>query len=266
MTRRSKNSTSNATYSLRASGNMKNTPQTNVAHLKCSSNCKTCGIKQRTGTVRYCCRLNESLELNSEGVPHFIESGIPERPCFFRVECTDECGCSVTRRANRIVQRGHQKPLLIFRHHIMEWSLRTLSSFDKDELITEYIGEILLERTIRRSQQYDLDLSYDAVREDGEKRPLVINAFTKGNEARFISTSCEPNAYFQTTVVERKGLCFNQGAIHATRGLVIGEEITIDYFGGKELGDEGMGHVPEVGLRVRFSKMPIHEGNDRGVQ
>ncbi|GMR61863.1 hypothetical protein PMAYCL1PPCAC_32058, partial [Pristionchus mayeri] len=116
-------------------------------------------------------------------------------------------------------------------------TIRAVTEFAEHELITEYCGKVQLEKTTGRSQQFDFSLGYDAVRDDGKKRPLVISAFKMGNEARFISHSCEPNAYFQTTVIERDALCTNRGAVHALRPIAGGEEITLDYFDGKGLND-----------------------------
>ncbi|GMS86827.1 hypothetical protein PENTCL1PPCAC_9003, partial [Pristionchus entomophagus] len=126
---------------------------------------------------------------------------------------------------------------------IKGWSLRALTEFKSNEFISEYVGEITLEKTTDRSQQYDFDLGYDAVREDGSKRPLNLCAYKKGNETRFISHTCQPNAYFQSTLVSRVGLFVNRVAILAKRYIQRGEEITIDYFDGKDLFDKKLGDV-----------------------
>ncbi|GMR61862.1 hypothetical protein PMAYCL1PPCAC_32057, partial [Pristionchus mayeri] len=90
-------------------------PQAKLHHLKCSSNCKTCTLEKRTDTVRFCCRLSESLELDKTGVPRFIMEGTPSCVVPFRTECTEECSCPESKCKNRVVQRGRQKPLAIFR-------------------------------------------------------------------------------------------------------------------------------------------------------
>ncbi|GMS91793.1 hypothetical protein PENTCL1PPCAC_13968, partial [Pristionchus entomophagus] len=129
---------------------------------------------------------------------------------------------------------------------IKGWSLRAVTEFETNELITEYVGEITLEKSTGRAQQCDYDLSYKAEREDGSERPLNICAYKKGNESRYISHACEPNAYFQTTIVSRAGLCVNSGAILAKKTILRGEEITLDYFSGKGIFDEDMGDVTHM--------------------
>ncbi|GMS91792.1 hypothetical protein PENTCL1PPCAC_13967, partial [Pristionchus entomophagus] len=73
---------------------------------------------------QYCCGLKSSLEMDGNWMPLFVKDRDSANECRYVIECTDDCGCSVSRCQNRALQKGRQKPLLIFRHPIKGWSLR----------------------------------------------------------------------------------------------------------------------------------------------
>ncbi|GMR58504.1 hypothetical protein PMAYCL1PPCAC_28699, partial [Pristionchus mayeri] len=226
---------------------MKKKLQPSLKELKCSSQCNSCTRPKRTADISSCCGMHESLDYCEQmNSLKLIDSDKPCTKSPFMVECTKACGCKAEKCRNRLTQRGRQKALLIFRDHVKEWTLRTLAPFRKNEFITWYCGTVYLSNTRGESQHYDLSLVFDAVRENGEKNPLIVNAFERGNESRFISHSCNPNSYIQPTIVSRKALSVNRAAIHAARNLEIGEEITMDYFGGRSLGDNDLGDVSSM--------------------
>ncbi|KAL3309259.1 hypothetical protein Ciccas_012193 [Cichlidogyrus casuarinus] len=98
--------------------------------------------------------------------------------------------------------------------------LYALKSFRKDEFIVEYTGEL-----IRNGVCEARELRYRAQGVDcymfRVDTHTVIDATYKGNAARFINHSCDPNCY--SKVVEKKII------ICALRKISPGEELTYDY-------------------------------------
>ncbi|GMT03777.1 hypothetical protein PENTCL1PPCAC_25951, partial [Pristionchus entomophagus] len=201
-----------------------------LEHLKCTHDCKTCSI----ATGRHCCHVHGSIELDEDDIPHFVKK--PMTAVCTRFECGKDCECS-SKCKNRIVQNGRQHPLLVFRDRKKGWTLRVLTEFDKDQYLGEYIGKITTGPSKGRAQNYDYDLHYGIERGNGVKRPLNISAFSMGNETRFMSHSCSPNIYNESTIVERQGMYLNRGAFRALRKLTRGEELAFDYFPGKKSED-----------------------------
>ncbi|GMS97496.1 hypothetical protein PENTCL1PPCAC_19671, partial [Pristionchus entomophagus] len=48
-----------------------------------------------------------------------------------RVECSEDCECTVESCSNRLLQRGRQTPILIIRHPEMGWTCRALEDLPK---------------------------------------------------------------------------------------------------------------------------------------
>lgn len=89
-------------------------------------------------------------------------------------------------------QRG--RDVDVYRSLIHCRGLFALRSFVKDEIIIEYLGEVIrsivCEERERRYQEAHVDCFMFRIDAD-----WVIDATMKGNAARFINHSCEPNCY-----------------------------------------------------------------------
>lgn len=112
-------------------------------------------------------------------------------------ECDPKlCPCG-TRCSNQRFQRKQKKKgLQIFQTNSRGWGLKTNLDIKKGDLVIEYRGEIISHELceermcttyVNEKNFYFLDYC------NGE----VIDACTKGTEARFINHSCEPNCHIE---------------------------------------------------------------------
>lgn len=105
------------------------------------------------------------------------------------------------------------------------WGLRTLEFIRKDQFVIEYVGEMIddveCQRRIRRMHQQK-DENYYFLTIDNNR---IIDAGPRGNLARFINHSCQPNCDTQKWTVNgdtRVGLFANQD-------IPAGSELTFNY-------------------------------------
>ncbi|GMS82252.1 hypothetical protein PENTCL1PPCAC_4427, partial [Pristionchus entomophagus] len=73
------------------------------------------------------------------------------------VECTNECDCDPVECGNRVIQKGRQMELLIFKDWLKGWTCRALTIINKGDYIGEYTGEVL---TTHESYQRDQQSYY----------------------------------------------------------------------------------------------------------
>ncbi|GMT13449.1 hypothetical protein PFISCL1PPCAC_4746, partial [Pristionchus fissidentatus] len=155
-------------------------------------------------------------------------------------ECTKECACDAESCGNRVVQRGRQIPILVFKDFAKGWTTRALTVIKKGEFFGEYVGEVLTayEAAMRDVHTYMMDMPTPKEKEDAAELKggakthsrLAIDGSKMGNETRFISHSCEPNLKLVPTYVERAGGWYSRMAFVAKKNIAIGEELTFDYF------------------------------------
>jgi len=124
---------------------------------------------------------------------------------------------------NKLFSR--RKRLTFARSPIHAWGLFTLEPVEEQEMVIEYVGEIISNRLADyREEQYELcgigssylfRLSHES----------VIDATKKGNIARFMNHSCDPNC--TAKLIDYEGE--TKIAVYALRPIAVGEEITYDY-------------------------------------
>ncbi|GAA57433.1 histone-lysine N-methyltransferase trithorax, partial [Clonorchis sinensis] len=133
---------------------------------------------------------------------------------------------TVTTQFKRMVSGSMARYLRVAVHpsHIHGRGLFALRGFREDEMVIEYMGELIRNfvcetREIRyRSAGVDCYM----FRIDSD---LVIDATYAGNAARFINHSCDPNCYAKVVTVDDK----KHIVILAQRRIYPGEELTYDY-------------------------------------
>ncbi|KAI6187711.1 Histone-lysine N-methyltransferase [Aphelenchoides besseyi] len=123
------------------------------------------------------------------------------------------------------VMKFREKMLKFARSSIHGWGLFTLEDIQPNDMIIEYVGEMIRSAVADvRECNYTrrgIGSSY-LFRMDEE---LVIDATGKGNVARFINHSCNPNCYARVIGrSDQRVIC-----IYAKRLISKGEEITYDY-------------------------------------
>ncbi|KFP44316.1 Histone-lysine N-methyltransferase SETMAR, partial [Chlamydotis macqueenii] len=152
------------------------------------------------------------------------------RPVF---ECNAMCQCGESCQ-NRVVQRGLQFRLEVFKTEKKGWGLRTLEFIAKGRFVCEYAGEVLgFNEARRRSQaQTSADSNYMiAVREhlhSGQIMETFVDPTYTGNVGRFLNHSCEPNLFM---VPVRVDSMVPKLALFAATDISAGEELSYDYSG-----------------------------------
>lgn len=119
-----------------------------------------------------------------------------------------------------------KKKLKFNRSGIHNWGLFACEQIASDDVIIEYIGEIIRSSIADNREKLDalknnFSSSY-LFRIDAEK---VIDATHCGNLARFINHSCQPNCYAKIIIVENE----KRIVIYSKREINLNEEITYDY-------------------------------------
>ncbi|XP_072454726.1 histone-lysine N-methyltransferase SETMAR isoform X2 [Notamacropus eugenii] len=152
------------------------------------------------------------------------------RPVF---ECNVMCQCS-DQCKNRVVQRGLQFSLQVFKTEKKGWGLRTLEFIPKGRFVCEYAGEILGSaeacRRIRGQAEHDFNYII-AVREhirNGQMIETFVDPAHIGNVGRFLNHSCEPNLLM---IAVRIHSMVPRLALFAARDILPKEELSYDYSG-----------------------------------
>ncbi|CAD5120818.1 DgyrCDS9376 [Dimorphilus gyrociliatus] len=121
--------------------------------------------------------------------------------------------------------KTRRKRLRFDKSSIHCWGLFADEPIQAEEMIIEYIGEAIRSSIADfREKKYareGIGSSY-LFRLDSE---MVVDATKKGNFARFINHSCNPNCYAKVVTVESS----KKIVIYSKRNIDIGEEITYDY-------------------------------------
>lgn len=117
------------------------------------------------------------------------------------------------------------KKLKFAKSRIHDWGLIALEPIKKDEMVIQYVGEYIRHHVAdKREKRYEVQgigSSY-LFRVDDD---YIIDATKKGNLARFINHSCDPNCCAKVITVENS----KKVAIYALKDIGMGEEVTYDY-------------------------------------
>ena len=140
------------------------------------------------------------------------------------MECVGDCGCGADCQNQRF-QNQQYADVTVFQTEKKGYGLRTDTALFPDEMIYEYIGEVIDEARFRRRMvQYDeegIKHFYFMSLSKGE----FVDATKKGNLGRFCNHSCNPNCYVDKWVVGEK---LRMG-IFAERNIQKGEELVFNY-------------------------------------
>ena len=105
------------------------------------------------------------------------------------------------------------------------WGLKATHDIKNGDFVVEYVGEVISKEMcndrIKKAQDKGEKNFYMLTLEPG----LVIDAFYKANEARFINHSCDPNLETQVWTVNKK-TCIG---LFAIKDIPAGMELTFDY-------------------------------------
>ncbi|KAL6602158.1 SET domain-containing protein [Neocallimastix californiae] len=150
------------------------------------------------------------------------ESGCINRAVL--IECANDCPCGKYCR-NKRFQRKEYAQVEVFQTEKKGYGLRTLTPLKPGQFVMEYAGEIItysdfLQRTQEYSKEGLKHFYFMSLKKDE-----MIDATRKGNLARFMNHSCNPNCELQKWVV---GSRLRMG-LFTLRNIEKNEELTFDY-------------------------------------
>ena len=144
------------------------------------------------------------------------------------LECDENCKCGESCR-NRAFQRKEYADVYPIKTKDRGWGLCAGSMIKKDTFIMQYIGEIYSlesEYGKRKMKEYkDKECTYLMNLPGNNNRHEVIDPTKRGNMARFINHSCDPNCETRKWHVKNE-LCIG---IFAKRNIMEDEELTFNY-------------------------------------
>lgn len=166
-----------------------------------------------------------SPEIDGQGANHACG---PDSQCinrFTNIECTNEdCGCGEDCRNQRF-QRCEYANTSIFLTEKKGYGMRANEFIPANTFLIEYIGDIIDQQEYKvRKDQYQsegLKHFYFMMIQDDE----IIDATKRASMARYCNHSCDPNAYVDKWIVNKR---FKMG-IFAKKDIQKGEEICFDY-------------------------------------
>lgn len=147
-------------------------------------------------------------------------------------ECNSCCTCAKT-CPKRVTQRCPPWQLSVFTTEKKGLGLRTSNEIPKGSYVIEYVGEIINATESRRrlATLNSQDPCYVLIfKEHTQSRILVttIDATRKGNLARFINHSCQPNL---VVIPVRSDSVIPRLCLFASRDIGRGDELTFSYYG-----------------------------------
>lgn len=128
---------------------------------------------------------------------------------------------SILYRQMKLIERIR---LIVLRSRIHEWGVFTTEPIESNEMLIEYVGEIIRQKVADiREKWYEskgIGCYMFKIEDD-----IIIDATRRGNRARFINHSCDPNS--ATKIIEINGV--KKIVIYSIKPIKLGEEITYDY-------------------------------------
>lgn len=164
-------------------------------------------------------------------------------------ECHDGCKCNKDLCPNRVVERGRQVPLQIFRtENNRGWGVKTMAELKRGQFVDCYLGEVINpEEADRRrahstiAQRKDVYLfALDKFSDPDSLDPrlagpaLEVDGEFMSGPTRFINHSCDPNLRIFARVGDRADKHIHDLGFFAIRNIAKGEELTFDYVDGLE--------------------------------
>ncbi|KAM6907189.1 uncharacterized protein nsd1b [Xenentodon cancila] len=157
-----------------------------------------------------------------------------ESPCGMDSECINrmllyECHPQVCPAGERCLNQAFTKrqysQVEIFRTLSRGWGLRCVHDIKKGQFVSEYVGEVIDEEEcrsrIRHAQENDICNFYMLTLD----KDRIIDAGPKGNEARFMNHSCQPNCETQKWTVNGD----TRVGLFALVDISAGTELTFNY-------------------------------------
>ncbi|PVU99914.1 hypothetical protein BB559_000299 [Furculomyces boomerangus] len=157
---------------------------------------------------------------------------LPEKSAIY--ECNWMCPCGPS-CYNRLIQRGPQVLLQIFRTENKGWGVRTLETLQKGQFVAEYVGEIITYTEAERrgklndelGSTYLFDLDFET--QEDMNTEFTIDAEKCGNITHFLNHSCSPNLQIRAAYINHCDSRLHQLAFFTKDRIPAGTELTFDY-------------------------------------
>ncbi|KAF3080071.1 hypothetical protein TWF102_002477 [Orbilia oligospora] len=212
---------------------------------------------QTTNTDCHCVEGNHS-DLRRLAYKHKGLLKYPAENAYAIHECNEKCTCNF-RCPNKVVLKGRQVPLEIFKTEHKGWGLRCPVDLDAGQFIDRYIGEVITEQEAERRTKiqekigltylFDLDKFVEEDEDEDEdeeeeeedddngsngegatkKEVYCVDGADYGGVTRFINHSCEPNMMVHVVTHNRSDLRTYDLALFTSRKIPAGEELTFEY-------------------------------------
>lgn len=183
-----------------------------------------------------------------QGLPKrfpYIASDPPRLQKFYLIsrnaiyECNSMCNCGPGCK-NRVVQKGRQIELTIFKTADRGWGLRSTQDILKGQFVDTYRGEIITSAEADRREEdqtdgealsymFDLDKFVGIDPEIRQEDCYVLDGQHMGGPMRFVNHSCEPNLRQFTVSYNKHDRKVYEVAFFAIVHIEAGTELTFDY-------------------------------------
>lgn len=157
------------------------------------------------------------------------------------IECSEGCDCDAN-CPSKVVQRGRQIPIVLFRTEFAGWSVRAATFIPEGTFVMTYIGEVIEKQEEGRRGD---DAAYMYSVNTVDNSIFTVDSLHQGNEARFVNHSCDPNLLTRRVLIDRYEN-YETLAFFAIKDIKVGDELTIDYYA-----DLGQDDVLVEGLPCR---------------
>lgn len=125
---------------------------------------------------------------------------------------------------NQRMQRAVYCDAEVFKTEHKGFGLRALEPIEAGRFVIEYVGELIsaeeCQRRLARAKADDKNFYFLTL-----SSSLAIDAGRRGNKARFLNHSCDPNCETQKWNV----LGETRVGLFAKRDIAVGDELTFDY-------------------------------------
>ncbi|XP_077238200.1 SET domain group 4 [Tasmannia lanceolata] len=145
--------------------------------------------------------------------------------CVCRVQCiscSKACNCSGT-CTNRPFRK--EKKVKVVKTQFCGWGVVAVESFEKGDFVIEYIGEVI-DDALCEQRLWDMKHRGDQNFYMCElRKDFTIDATFKGNTARFLNHSCDPNCKLEKWQVDGE----TRVGVFASQSIKSGDPLTYDY-------------------------------------